>query len=96
MTKDDIQTIIDELYEASLEEGTELGEYWRGLCNFWKVVHYSNDGVFVSDIATEIRSQHKWFKDNFTWVEHEEIKCECCGKGRPAYRELVFNDDNWG
>jgi len=89
----DIQAMIDELDEASTEEGTELGEYWRALCRFWRSVHYSNDPEFISIIEKEIISQYEWFKENFTWIEHEEINCDKCGKGRPAYRELVWNEE---
>jgi hypothetical protein len=89
----DIQTIIDELNEASNQEGTEIGEYWQGLCNFWQVVEYGGNHLFISEVEKEIRSQYEWFKENFTWVEQEEIICDKCGKGRSAYRELVWKYD---
>jgi len=89
----DIETIIIELDQAALSEGTELGEYWRGLCNFWDVVKYSNNAVLITTVANEIRSQHDWLKYNFTWVDHPESYCEKCGKGHGAYKELVFNDE---
>jgi len=89
----DVETILIELDEASGAEGTELGEYWRGLCDFWDVVKYSNDVEFFNTIENEIRSQYEWFKENFTWVDREEIVCDECGKGRQAYRELVWNEE---
>jgi hypothetical protein len=88
-----IETIILELDTAGLSEGTEVGEYWRGLCNFWDVVKYSNDPKFISIIENEIRSQHEWMKANFTWVEHAEYHCDKCGKGHSTYRELVWNEE---
>ena len=93
----DIETIIIELDQAAFDnswaEGTELGEYWRGLCHFWNVVKYSNDSKFISIIENEIRSQHEWMKANFTWVEHAEYYCKECGKGHSAYKELVWNEE---
>jgi hypothetical protein len=89
----DIKTVVDELDEASTEEGTELGEYWRGLCRFWRVVQYGGNSELVNTIRNELYSQYEWLKQNFTWVEHEEVSCDECGKGCPAYRELVWNEE---
>lgn len=88
-----IEGIIQELDEASTYEGTELGEYWRGLCSLGKVVKYSNDDELIQTIETEIRSQYKWMRNNFTWVEHKPVECDRCGKGHLGYWELVWNGD---
>lgn len=89
----DLKTMIDELEDASREEGTELGEYWCGLCSFWKVVSYGNNEELVNIIKNEIESQYEWFKENFTWVEHRNGHCDKCGRGYGLHRELVWNDD---
>jgi hypothetical protein len=85
--------MIDELDEASLQEGTELGEYWRRLCRMWRVIDYSGSPDFKDSLQKEIVTQHTFLKENFTWIEYEAIDCDKCGKGRPAYRELVWNED---
>jgi len=91
----EMDEITEELEEAARAEGTECGETWAGITYLWRC----QDGLsssFTEALEQEIRDQHKWFKENFTWVQHDAMKCDNCGKGHPAYRELVWNENLWG
>ena len=91
--KKDMNEIIRDLADAAWEDGTEVRECWRGLCGMWRVADYCCDVRFIDALEQELRDQHAYLKDNFTWVDHEEIKCDSCGREMPAYRELVWNGD---
>jgi len=89
----EMDEIVEELEAAAREEGTETGECWRGLCHMWRVIHYGSSDEFRDALEKELREQHQFFKENFTWVEHDELACDKCGRGRSRYRELVWNEE---
>ena len=91
--KKDMDEIVRDLEAAAYEEGTEAKECWRGLCGMWRVANYGCSDKFINALEQEIREQYAYLKNNFTWVEHKEVPCDKCGRGRPHYRELVWNED---
>lgn len=89
---DDINQMIEELEEAGIEEGTETGESWRALADMQRFAHYLSD-QFADALEREIREQHAWMKENFTWVECNNPPCTHCGRGGSKYRTLVWNEE---
>lgn len=89
----EMDEIVDELEAAASEEGTECGECWAGICCLWRVGQDGCNAGFLEALEKEIRDQHKWFRENFTWIQHEKTYCDSCSQGHPAYRELVWNEE---
>jgi len=84
--------IIEELVRASQNEGTETGECWGRLCDMWRYGDYVSDEFEIA-LEKEIRHQHKFMKENWTWVEHKSSTCKECGHYSYADRELVWNEE---
>jgi len=60
---------LSELEEAAIEEGTELGEYWRSLLELHLCSMISDS--FKRAVRQELAEQYLWFKNYAEWVEEE-------------------------
>lgn len=65
-----VDEMIEALEDMASQEGTELGEYWMGLCAVAGVRHYA-PLTFANQIEQEIQDQYDWAMINFEWVEEE-------------------------
>jgi len=72
MYDEEINKMVEELFDASTMEGSETGETWSALAQFANALH--SDFVseeFVEALKKEIRRQHDDLKANFRIVEEE-------------------------
>jgi hypothetical protein len=88
----DMDQIVRELDEAAQYEGTETGEGWGALCHVWRFASYISE-QFQDAVEKELREQHKWMTENFTWVGIQSTVCEKCGHHTYATKELVWNEE---
>lgn len=67
-----IDKVIEELYEASLLEGSELGDYWSTIISLYE---YNTAGMSESlkqTLKKEILDQYEYYKENFIIETREE------------------------
>lgn len=89
----EMDEMIEELEVAASNMMDECGECFGAICHMWRSGQDGCSREFLDALEKEIREQYRWLKDNFTWVEHDEEKCDKCGRGRSKYRELVWNEE---
>jgi len=68
----DIQDMVEELREASIYEGSEVGEGWTVLVDAYDKAHYISEEWYDATVE-EIQRQYAYLIDNYTWNEEEVV-----------------------
>jgi hypothetical protein len=71
--KVDYEEILEELEEYGHLDGTENGEYWLALANFYNSALNSASEDFMKILEKEILEQYNWIKENTKIVETEQV-----------------------
>ena len=71
MSEEITEEMLEELEEYGHLDGTENGEYWLALANFYNWAENSASEEFMPALEKEILLNYNWIKENVRIVENE-------------------------